>query len=57
MTRALVAVALIACFACQRTSAPKRPVVGVTLLTETHAFFKELEDGSATRRPRAASIS
>jgi ribose transport system substrate-binding protein len=25
--------------------ASKRPVVGVSLLTETHAFYKELEDG------------
>jgi ribose transport system substrate-binding protein len=26
-------------------SAPKRPVIGVTLLTQTHTFFKDLEAG------------
>ena len=27
------------------TSSPKRPLVGVTLLTQTHDFFKDLEEG------------
>jgi ribose transport system substrate-binding protein len=30
---------------CARPSAPRRPVVGVTLLTQTHDFFKDLEGG------------
>jgi ribose transport system substrate-binding protein len=45
MNRALMLAALLASCACQRTSAPKRPLVGVSLLTETHTFFKELEAG------------
>jgi ribose transport system substrate-binding protein len=44
-----LAVVVVASAACKRGSevpaAPKKPVVGVTLLTQTHAFFKELEDG------------
>ena len=46
-----VLIALLA-FGCQRGPAPeagpgaaKRPVVGVTLLTQTHDFFKDLEGG------------
>jgi ABC-type sugar transport system substrate-binding protein len=44
---ALVAVAALCASACNRatTNGSKRPVVGVSLLTETHAFYKELEDG------------
>jgi ribose transport system substrate-binding protein len=44
----LVAVLSLAVSACGGASQPvaaKRPVIGVTLLTETHAFYKELEDG------------
>lgn len=44
-----VMVALAAATGCGGTATgpavPARPVVGVTLLTETHAFYKELEDG------------
>jgi ribose transport system substrate-binding protein len=41
------AVALVAagCGGGENAGAPKRPVVGVTLLTETHAFYKALEGG------------
>lgn len=45
---AVALVALVVCAACGGDSAPggtKKPVIGVTLLTQTHAFFKELEDG------------
>lgn len=45
MRRALLVVALLSSFACHRSSEPKRPVLGVSLLTETHTFFKELERG------------
>jgi ribose transport system substrate-binding protein len=45
MSRALCVLAFIASVACQHTSGPKRPVIGVSLLTETHTFFKELERG------------
>jgi ribose transport system substrate-binding protein len=45
MKRAWILFGLVAAFGCQRTSAPRRPVVGVSLLTETHTFFKELERG------------
>jgi ribose transport system substrate-binding protein len=50
MRRLLWAAALLAFVGggCQRgasTGSAKRPVVGVTLLTQTHAFFKELEEG------------
>jgi ribose transport system substrate-binding protein len=45
MTRLWLVLALLGAFGCQRASAPKRPVVGVSLLTETHTFFKELEGG------------
>lgn len=45
MKRALVFFALLGAFACHRSTMAKRPVVGVSLLTETHAFFKELEGG------------
>src|SRR5439155_3737310 len=38
MKRALILAVLLACSACHRASAPKRPVVGVSLLTETHTF-------------------
>jgi ribose transport system substrate-binding protein len=30
---------------CRGSEAPARPVIGVTLLTQTHAFFKDLEAG------------
>jgi ribose transport system substrate-binding protein len=46
--RWVVAVAAVVAtsMACGRgPEAPARPVVGVTLLTQTHSFFKELEDG------------
>src|SRR5512144_2459857 len=40
---------LLAGAACHRGGATKtggtRPVVGVTLLTQTHAFYKDLEEG------------
>lgn len=44
---AVSAAALLILPACNRASdsGPTKPVVGVTLLTQTHAFFKELEDG------------
>jgi ABC-type sugar transport system substrate-binding protein len=50
MRRLLWAAALLAFVGggCQRgasTGSTRRPVVGVTLLTQTHAFFKELEEG------------
>ena len=45
MSRGLFVVALVASVACQHASGPKRPVIGVSLLTETHTFFKELERG------------
>ena len=45
MTRLWLVLALLGAFGCHRASAPKRPVVGVSLLTETHTFFKELEGG------------
>jgi ribose transport system substrate-binding protein len=43
----LVALLMMASVACNRgaPAGPHKPVVGVTLLTQTHAFFKELEDG------------
>jgi ribose transport system substrate-binding protein len=45
----IVAAALVAC-ACggsksSESAGGNRPVVGVTLLTQTHAFYKDLEDG------------
>jgi ribose transport system substrate-binding protein len=44
-----IAIAAIGAAACHRggaaDSGPKRPLVGVTLLTQTHAFFKDLEGG------------
>jgi ribose transport system substrate-binding protein len=47
MVAAALAAALLILPACSRggDTAAKKPVVGVTLLTQTHAFFKELEDG------------
>jgi len=45
-TLAAAALAAVAVSGCHRAStASKRPLVGVSLLTESHAFFKELEDG------------
>src|SRR5690349_1392350 len=51
--------ALLACAvgvsACARGAAPAkraRPLIGVTLLTQTHTFYKELED--ALRKEAAA---
>lgn len=38
-----VALAGLVAFGCG--GGPKRPVIGVTLLTETHSFYKELEAG------------
>ncbi len=60
MRRLTVAIAiaglLVAAAACRRGGSrgagPARPVVGVTLLTQTHAFFKDLEEG--LRREAAA---
>jgi ribose transport system substrate-binding protein len=43
-----LAVLLLLCVltaVCGGKSGPRRPVIGVTLLTQTHAFFKELEAG------------
>jgi ribose transport system substrate-binding protein len=45
MKRAGLLLVLLAAVACHRSTTPKRPVVGVSLLTETHTFFKELEGG------------
>ena len=51
MRRLTVAIAIagvVTAAACHRgggSTGPKRPVVGVTLLTQTHAFFKDLEEG------------
>jgi ribose transport system substrate-binding protein len=48
-SRAIVGVCLaLLLAACNRgveSGAKKKPVVGVSLLTQTHAFYKELEDG------------
>lgn len=45
--RLLLGILLVASAGCVygTDSGPGRPVVGVSLLTQTHAFFKELEDG------------
>jgi ribose transport system substrate-binding protein len=40
-----VVLSLLCAVACAREPASSRPVVGVSLLTQTHAFFKDLEDG------------
>ena len=47
MPRAFLAfvLSLLCAVACSREPASSRPVVGVSLLTQTHAFFKDLEDG------------
>jgi ribose transport system substrate-binding protein len=47
MPRHLFTVGLIflCAVSCSREPASSRPVVGVSLLTQTHAFFKDLEDG------------
>jgi len=45
MTRALAALVAVLTVAACGPAAPKRPLIGVTLLTETHAFYKELEAG------------
>jgi ribose transport system substrate-binding protein len=45
MKRACLLLGLLAAVACHRSTTPRRPVVGVSLLTETHTFFKELEGG------------
>jgi ribose transport system substrate-binding protein len=47
MPRSFLAVvlSLLCAVACSREPASSRPVVGVSLLTQTHAFFKDLEDG------------
>src|SRR6266581_3264873 len=39
------ALTLTACHRGAESGAKKKPVVGVSLLTQTHAFYKELEDG------------
>jgi ribose transport system substrate-binding protein len=47
MVWALAAAAVVAGAACGGGTAPAeraRPLIGVTLLTQTHAFFKDLED-------------
>ncbi|HET7619999.1 MAG TPA: substrate-binding domain-containing protein [Vicinamibacterales bacterium] len=43
----LLAVAALCTAGCHRDAQPKssRPVIGVTLLTQTHAFYKDLEQG------------
>jgi len=44
----LLVIAILSLASCGRDNAPARtgrPVVGVSLLTQTHAFFKELEEG------------
>ena len=41
----LMAIGVAACGAGDARPGSGRPVIGVTLLTQTHAFFKELEDG------------
>jgi len=41
----IVAVAVAGCSGNAGTGAKKRPVIGVSLLTQTHAFYKDLEDG------------
>jgi ribose transport system substrate-binding protein len=46
--RLLTATAIVlaaAALGCSRAPGSTRPTVGVTLLTEQHAFYKELEDG------------
>src|SRR5207253_3903927 len=40
-----LALFLAACNRGVESGAKKKPVVGVSLLTQTHAFYKELEDG------------
>ena len=45
MLKRLLFVALVGVAACGRGGGPARPLVGVTLLTEQHAFYKTLEDG------------
>jgi len=40
-----VVLSLLCAVACSREPTSSRPVVGVSLLTQTHAFFKDLEDG------------
>lgn len=42
----MIAVVAAACGGAKsEPAAAKRPVIGVTLLTQTHAFYKDLEDG------------
>jgi ribose transport system substrate-binding protein len=47
LKRVAIAGAVMMLVACggSKPSGPARPVVGVSLLTEQHAFYKELEDG------------
>jgi ribose transport system substrate-binding protein len=48
LTVAIAIAGVLTAAACHRgggSTGPKRPVVGVTLLTQTHAFFKDLEEG------------
>ena len=48
LTLAIAIAGLLVAPACRPdagNAGPKRPVVGVTLLTQTHAFFKDLEEG------------
>jgi ribose transport system substrate-binding protein len=42
---ALIVMIAVGCGGAKDAGAPKRPVIGVTLLTGTHAFYKELEAG------------
>lgn len=44
MVAMVVGIGLVGCGG-RGPAAPKRPVIGVSLLTEQHAFYKELEDG------------
>jgi ribose transport system substrate-binding protein len=45
MNRVVAVALLVALAACGGRPGPRRPVIGVSLLTETHTFYKELEDG------------
>ncbi len=45
LTLSLAALSLASCSSGPDSTGASRPVVGVSLLTQTHAFFKDLEDG------------
>src|SRR3989442_4998216 len=40
-----ISLIVVGCHRDAESGAKKKPVVGVSLLTQTHAFYKELEDG------------